>query len=130
MNETAVKNIVGAGIYALLNEDGFTITASTGKSYEGHHWLVGGIIPSLTITDQVSAQEFHQRVEEWYKGAEALDGDHALIGGWVHDGTLYLDLVSLVEDDEQAKLLGKLWSQIAIARRDENNEVIITNIEE
>ena len=122
MPQGAVQNIVGASINALLNHTGFTIHAESGKPYTGRWWLVGGIIPSLVLTDKQSAQEYHDQIEEWYKGARALDGEDALVGGWTVDDTIYLDLVSLVKDDEVARLLGKLWDQIAIGRFNDDDQ--------
>lgn len=120
--DNAVQNIVGASVYALSHDTGFTIHANTGKLYAGTgHYLVGGIIPSLTVDKDVDAQTLIDQVEEWYRGVKALDGNLGLIGGWSFDGTLYLDLVSLVTDLEDALLLGKLWNQQAIGMLDDDD---------
>ena len=120
---TPVGNIVGASIYALTNDTGFTIDATTGRAYAGFgHYLVGGAIPGLTVGTDESAQSLIEKVEEWYKGVRALRGtEDILIGGWSYNGTLYLDLVTLVADLEDALTLGKVWGQTAIGNLDDDN---------
>lgn len=116
-NKSPIQNIVGTAVYALTgNIEGFTIKAQTGEHYTGSQWLVGGIIPGLILTDQQSAESIIEQVTEWYRGVEALDGDGGLIGGWMSDGKLHLDLVSLMSSEEEAIILSKLWNQMAYGR--------------
>ena len=114
----AVKNIVGASLKSFVTGDGFTIHAESGEPFTGSGYLVGGIIPSLTVSADLAVGKLIEKVAEWYEGAEALNRHFGLVGGWVSEGVLHLDVVSVMKDEYAAKLLGRLWDQLAIGKLD------------
>ena len=50
-------------------------------------------------------------------------GPNGLIGGWVHNGALYLDLSELHSDRAVALALGRERGQLAIYRLDDATEI-------
>lgn len=123
--DEAVGNIIRRTLKMLRDdESGYTINPLSGEDYAGSQWIVGGSVPSLVFTGSLDATDFVGQVRQWYATVKALNG--ALVGGWSHNGTIYLDAVTLIDDREQAVMLGKLWEQVAIGHYTEDGDDFVS----
>jgi len=72
-------------------------------------FMVGGTAPSM----QVPSEEFGP--EHVQKFAASLPADHSTyVGGWEHEGQVYLDASQKVSRAKQATRLGKNRNQISV----------------
>ena len=79
-------------------------------------------MPSLGLSKNMSALEFNDRVTAWYEVATIINHDQVLVGGWVFGGSIILDVVTLVSDEDKAIMLGKMWEQVAIGRLNDDDD--------
>lgn len=113
--QSPVDNIVDK-IRELVSEngDGFSIYADTGLNLEiDGVWLVGGVIPSIILSSSQALSDVYAEVGSWYRGASIVS-ENPIVGAWVQDGFIHLDLVTIVYSAEDAQVLGKIWRQEAV----------------
>lgn len=128
-NKQAVVNILtevlhGFGLMQDYGETtgGFTIWAETGVAFDTPAYLVGGSIPSLVLSPNLTDEDTLGLVEDWYVGVTAVQGNSSIVGGWIKDGFLHLDAITLVHSERQALLLGKIFNQQAVGQLTINGE--------
>lgn len=107
------------------NQDGFTIIPETGTKFVPpvEAYLVGGVIPSLLITE-VDENTF-ATIQRWYRDGVALTKGSIVdpvIGGWANEGTYYLDFTSVVFGKTFAIELGKARAELAIGHLTNSGE--------
>jgi hypothetical protein len=99
-------------------EGGFTIYAETGRDFFQPGYLVGGIMPSLVLSPSLRLSEVYTEVAEWYRGAYRISTPVPIVGGWVKDGFLFIDLITVCYDRETALNLGSCWDQFSVGHFD------------
>lgn|SRR5690606_23131016 len=108
--------------------DGFTVSAHTGETVSSGY-VVGGDpecrevrlkdfrdIPSDLL---VAHLEHYRTVAEMY--------GRGMVGGWVHEGDLYLDAPSILWDPEEAEALARVRGELAYFNLDTMTEHMIND---
>jgi hypothetical protein len=98
---------------------GFTVNPHSGEYPESGHAVAVDSEHEL-----ISRLDEHAKLIGIYADLYADDiPENGLIGGWVHEGSLYLDLSELHESEAVALALGRERGQIAIYRLDDGEEI-------
>lgn len=121
--ESAVDHIIHnlKGLYVATDEsyrDGFTIWAESGTYFiEPKSYMVGGVIPALILSTAQTLADVYVEVTQWYEGALIVN-PNPIVGAWVKDGFIHLDLITITHSERQALLLGKIFRQEAVGSLD------------
>jgi len=106
------------------NEDGFTIRAIDGTTFaEPNTYLVGGVIPSLVLFPGQSGEDVYRYIENWYAKVLRVTTD-PIVGGWMNEGFLHIDLITVVRAESEALILGRTWNQVSVGSLDSNGNFI------
>jgi len=113
---SAVDHIITAMDRAFEDGTGFTINALTGETFipQQDCYVVGGVIPELLVSQSSTTLD---QIEEWYTLASIVSSS-PLVGGWMYQGIMHLDLVTVTTNVEQALILGRSWNQISVGALD------------
>lgn len=103
MNRTQALNIIartlqaGGGTF----QNGRDITDELESGY-----VVGGVVATSVQPEDAHETIANELIE--------LSDNHDLIGTWLHEGEIHIDVVDILEDKEAALNLGKERGEIAI----------------
>jgi len=107
------------------NRDGFTIYRDGSKANIDGLYIVGGEIPALKLpATLLSRKLIFECLENWIA---KLPNSVAAIGGWMDEGTYYIDAVALMSTLDGALYYGRLWEQLAIYDGTANKTVYIND---
>lgn len=96
-----------------FSSGGFSVNASTGAVPTSGYMVSVG--EEKTYPAYLAEVCFEALVAAFIQGnRSALCYDGAYLGGWLHDGLLFLDVSSNVDTLEKARALGRAYSQIAV----------------
>ena len=98
---------------ALQAGEGFSVNADQ-KTFTGRGYAVGGTeVPSLhVVNDSLSFNQFSAAMQNM--ASQMLDADTQVIGGWVHDGMVFIEVSDVVRSKYVALELAKHRNEIAI----------------
>ena len=107
---------------ALQAGEGFSVNADQ-KTFTGRGYAVGGTeVPSLhVVNDSLSFNQFSATMQNM--ASQMLDADTQVIGGWVHDGMVFIEVSDVVRSKYVALELAKHRNEIAIYDFNTQSEV-------
>ena len=107
---------------ALQAGEGFSVNSDQ-RTFQGRGYAVGGTeIPSLhVVNDSLSFNHFSAAMKNM--ASQMLDPDTQVIGGWVHDGMVFIEVSDVVRSKYVALELAKARNEIAIYDFNTQSEV-------
>lgn len=114
MNRTQALSIIartlqaGGGTF----QNGYDVTDELETGF-----VVGGVLPSSIQPADAHNTIANELIE--------LSDKHSLIGTWLHDGEIHIDVVEIIEDRDEALTLGKERGEIAIWDIANATEVVV-----
>ena len=107
---------------ALQAGEGFSVNSDQ-RTFQGRGYAVGGTeVPSLhVVNDSLSFNHFSTAMKNM--ASQMLDPDTQVIGGWVHDGMVFIEVSDVVRSKYVALELAKARNEIAIYDFNTQSEV-------
>ena len=107
---------------ALQAGEGFSVNADQ-KTFQGRGYAVGGTeVPSLyVVNDSLSFNQFSAAMQNM--ASQMLDADTQVIGGWVDDGMVFIEVSDVVRSKYVALELAKHRNERAIYDFNTQSEV-------
>lgn len=84
--------------------------------------LESGFVVGGKVATSVQPAEAHNTIAN---ELIELSDNHSLIGTWLHDGEIHIDVVEIIEDRDEALTLGKERGEIAIWDIANATEVVV-----
>lgn len=103
--------VVKAAETVIQNEAGATLTKQGGLVFPEKGYAVGGQEPGISYSANWPYLTKRIAVSQWL---QALPTNVTHIGTWTENGTVYIDAVTIVEDQVLAIALGENRGEIAI----------------
>ena len=107
---------------ALQSGEGFSVNADQ-RTFTGRGYAVGGTeVPALhVVNDSLSFNQFSAAMQNM--ASQMLDADTQVIGGWVDDGMVFIEVSDVVRSKYVALELAKHRNEIAIYDFNTQSEV-------